>query len=166
MNLQILSVLLCYSCTIRWTIKLPRQTKTQYQKADGENNEKWNPYSYLGTMLTNGSSSLAVPFSSDHVVYLAVAPASAAPSNFSSPPSLRQVGRSQIICRLVSHFKVKQQLRSQLFRRGIFRPYSGELEIEQNYGMDWPLTSSPIYLHNNCPDHLGNTSAGRHPAVP
>lgn len=35
----------------------------------------------------------------------------------------------------------------------------GELEIEQNYRMDWPLTSSPIYLHiNNCPDHLGNTS--------
>lgn len=117
---------------------------------------------YLGTMLTNGSRSPAVLFSSDHVVCLAVAPASAAPSNFSGVLSLRQVGRSQIICRLVSHSKVKQQLSSQLFRSGIFRPYAGELEIEQNYRMDWPLTSSPIYLDNNCPAHLGNTAAGRH----
>lgn len=117
---------------------------------------------YLGTMLTNGSSSLAVLFSSDHIVYLATAPASAAPSNFNSLLSLRQVGRSQIICRLASRFKVKQQLCSQLFRSGIFRPYTGELEIEQNYRMDWPLTSSPIYLDNNCPDHL----ACKHSAVP
>lgn len=119
---------------------------------------------YLGTMLTNGSSSLALLFSSDHIVYLAMAPASAAPSNFSSLPSLRQVGRSQIICRLVSHFKVKQQLSSQLFHSDIFRPYTGELEIEQNYRMDWPLTSSPIY-DNNFPDHLGNISACRYSAV-
>lgn len=90
---------------------------------------------YLGTLLTNGSSSLAVLFSSDHIVYLAVAPASAAPSNFSSVLSLRQVGRSQIIRRLVSHFKVKQQLSSQLFHSGAFRPYARELEIEQNYRM-------------------------------
>lgn len=121
---------------------------------------------YHGTMLTNGSSSPAVLFSSDHIVYLAMAPASASPSNFSSPLSLRQVGRSQIICTLVSHFKVKQQLSAQLFHSGIFRPYAGELEIEQNYGTDWPLTSSPIYLDNNYPDHLGNTSACKQSAVP
>lgn len=105
-------------------------------------------------------------FSSDHIVYLAMAAASAAPSNFSRPLSLRRVGRSQIICTLVSHFKVKQQLSSQLFHRGIFRLYTGGLEIEQNYGTDWPLTYSPIYLDINCPDHLGNTSAGKQSAVP
>ncbi len=121
---------------------------------------------YLGTMLTNGSNSQAVLFLSDHIVYLAMAPASAAPSDFRSPLSLRQVGRSQIICRLVSHFKVKQQLSSQLFHSGIFRPYTGGLEIEQNYRLDWPLTSSPIYLDNNCPDHPGSRSACKQSAVP
>lgn len=94
---------------------------------------------YLGTMLTNGCCSLAVLFSSDHIVYLAMAPASPVPSNFSSPLSLRQIGRGQIIWRLVSHFKVKQQLSSQLFHSGIFRPYPRELEIEQNYGWIGPL---------------------------
>lgn len=114
---------------------------------------------YLGTMLTNGSSSLALLFSSDHFVYLAMAPASAVPSNYSSLRSLILAGRSQIICTLVSHFKVKQNLSSQLFHSGIFRPYAGELEIGQNYRMDWTLTSSPIYLDTNCPGHLGNTAA-------
>lgn len=69
------------------------------------------------------------------------------------------LGRSQIMCRLVIGFKVKQQLSSQLFHRGIFRPNAGELEIGQNYGMDWPRASSPIYLHHDCLNHLGNTSA-------
>lgn len=121
---------------------------------------------YLGTMLTNGCSSLAVLLSSHHIVYLPVAPASAAPSNFSSPLSLRQVGRSQIIWRLVSHFKVKQQLSPQLFHSGIFRPYTRELEIEQIYRMDWPLTSSPIYSDNNCLDHHGHTSVCEQSVVP
>lgn len=88
------------------------------------------------------------------------------PIKFQCPLSLRQVGRSQIISRMVSLFKVKQQLSSQLFHSGIFRAYARGLEIEQNYRMDWPLTSSPIYLTNNCPDHLGNTFAGKQSAVP
>lgn len=90
---------------------------------------------YHRTLLTNGTCSLTVLFSSDHIVYLAMVPASAAPSNFGSVLSLRQVGRSQIIRRLVSHIKVKQQLSSQLFYSGIFRSYAGELEKEQNYTM-------------------------------
>lgn len=110
--------------------------------------------------------SLAVPFSSNHVVYLTSAPAPAAPSNFSNLLSLRQVGRSQIIHRMFSHFKVKQQPSTQLFHCGIFRPYAGELEIEQSYRLDRPHTSSPIYLDNYCTDHLGNTSACKQPAVP
>lgn len=57
---------------------------------------------YLRTMLTNGSSRLALLFSSDHIVYLATAPVLATPSNLSSLLSLRQVGRSQIIFRLVT----------------------------------------------------------------
>lgn len=95
---------------------------------------------YLGTMLTNGGSSLALLFSSDHVVYLTTPPASAAPSNFSSLPSLKQDGRSQIICGLVSHFKVKQQLSSQLSHSGISRPSAREVEIEHN------LDGSGLYL--------------------
>lgn len=113
---------------------------------------------YLGTMLTNGCSRLAVLLSSHHIVYLAMAPASAAPSNFSCLLSLRQIGRSQIIWRMVSHFKVKQQLSPQLLHSGIFRPYTGGLEMEQIYRMDWPLTSLPICRDNNCPDLHGHTS--------
>lgn len=118
----------------------------------------------LGTMLTNGSSSLAVLFSSDHIVYLTLAPASAAPSNFSNLLSLRQEGSSQIIWGVVMHFKVKQQLSAQLFHCGIFRPHAKELEVEQNYRMGGPLTSSPIYL-DNCPNHLGNASGRKQSAV-
>lgn len=113
----------------------------------------------LGTMLTNGGSSLALLFSSDHTVYLTMAPASSAPSNFSSPLSLEQNGRSQIICRLVSHFKVKQQLSSQLSPSAISRPCARELEIEQNFRMDQGFTSLPIYCDDNFPDHLSHMSA-------
>lgn len=126
---------------------------------------KTHTHRYLGTMLTNGGSSLAVLFSSDHIVCLATPPASAAPSNFNSPLSLRQVGRSQIICRLGSHFKVKQQRSSPSFHSGILRPYAREVEIEQNYRMDQPFTSPPIYLDNNFPAHLVHTSACKQSAV-
>ena len=122
---------------------------------------------YLATVLTNGGRSPAVLFSSDHIVCLATPPASAAPSNFSSPLSLRRGGRSQIICRRVSYLKVKEQQRSSpLLHGGIFRPYARELEIEQSYWRDQPLNSPLIYLDNNLPDHLANASACKQSAVP
>lgn len=72
------------------------------------------------------------PVSSQHTGYLALAPASATRSNFSRLLFLRQVCRSQIICRVVSHFKVKQHPSSRLSLGDVSKPHSRELEIEQN----------------------------------
>lgn len=90
---------------------------------------------YLGTMLTNESSSRPVLLSSDPIVYLTEAPASATPSNFICTLPLKQVS-----WRLVQngHFKVKQQLKSHSFRCGIFMSRAGELEIGRRYQMEHP----------------------------
>lgn len=120
----------------------PGTQKKQNKRGQmGKNNDKWKPYSSADNMehkWQSGSSRLSVLFSSDHVVYLAMAPASAAPSNFSSVLSLRQIGRSQIICGLVSHFKAKQQLRSQLFPCDMFRPGNWRQNRIMTYSMFVP----------------------------
>lgn len=122
-------------------------------------NETHSPTDILEQCWRMGAAARLCLFSSDLLVYLLMAPASAAPSFFSSPLSLRQV--SHIICTLVSHFKVNQQLRALNYSTVA---YSGLTEL--NYRLDWPHTSSPIYLDNNCPNNLDNTSACKQCAVP
>lgn len=59
-------------------------------------------------------------------------------------PAVLEASRQQPNYFQTGYFKVKQQLRSQLFLCDIFRTGAGELEMEQLYGTKWPLTSSPI----------------------